>query len=73
MQVIAHQAEPVNPIAETDSAFLQQQIEAIVVFVAEKYQLAPVTTEHDVIGASRNVEAGFPGHILKRSPKQDMI
>jgi hypothetical protein len=43
MQVIAHQAEPVNPIVETYCTFLQQQIQATAVFVAQKYRLATVT------------------------------
>jgi hypothetical protein len=57
MQVIAHQAEGMNPAAELLDSVLDDEIEAIPVPVIEKDRIAGIATQDDVIQCGREMYA----------------
>ncbi len=62
MNMIAHEAKGVDPIAKPESAFLKQEIETGVVSVGQKNILPAVAPEKNMIKSTRKMDAWFPCH-----------
>ena len=64
VQMIGHQAEGMNPVAESTHTILDQFIEPRAVFSAEEDVLTGVPAQDDMVEAAGHVQAGFASHVV---------
>ena len=62
VQMIGHQAEGMNAVAEAADAFLDQFIEPRAVFSGKEDVLTCVTAQDDVVEAAGHVQTRFASH-----------
>jgi hypothetical protein len=62
VEVVAHGGKAMSPMAKPCHPFLQQQVKMVAVIVTEKDRLAPITTQHDMIEATGNMQSWFACH-----------
>ena len=67
MDMIGHEAEGMDPIAEAAHAFGEQLIERATVLGGEEDVLPGVAAQDHVVEGAGDVQAGFAGH-LERMP-----
>jgi len=64
MNMVGHETECVNSIAETAGAFLKQEIKPVAVIVGKEYRLAAVASENDVVESAGEMDAWFACHLF---------
>jgi len=62
VEVIGHQAEGVDPVAETYDTFGEQSVEEMPVARGEEHILLGVSTQDYVVQTTRDVQSGFASH-----------
>lgn len=62
VQVIGHQAEGMNPVAEADNAFRKQVVEILSVVTGEEHILPSIAAQNDVVQTTGNMQSGFASH-----------
>ena len=62
MQMVAHQAEGMHPVANTHYAFGQEFIEVCTVSGDHEHVLASVTPQDHVVKTTGLMQSGFAGH-----------
>ena len=62
VEVIGHQAEGVDPVAETYDTFGEQSVEKAPIARGKEHVLLRVTAQDYVVQTARNVKSGFASH-----------
>lgn len=62
MDVIAHQAEGMNPVTEADHAFGEQVVEVPTVCGCQEYVLTCIPTKDDMVKTAGDVNARLASH-----------
>lgn len=64
MNVVAHQTKCMDAVTKTTGSFLEKEIQAVSIGIAEKDRLPGISPKDDVIESARDVYSQFSGHRL---------
>ena len=62
VDMVGHEAEGVDTIAESAGSLLEQEIEAVTVLWGKKNRLAAIATKNDMIESAGNMNSRFACH-----------